>query len=1251
MINYKKSLLSLATILAIGSSSVSADYIPLSVEGHTTNSPWVLFGVNGFVSEGSSSSSSTIAGEFSITDNDLNTAKDISDPVDELYGADSSTDTDGRQFIDASSNSLGKVKSLSATRLEVRIDLTDIVFQQRDPERIIYVSKNNSSPVFSLKYRASLEGKTVQFSTASDGSDVYTFVISSENTYSNPAVATPVIASSSTSADGTFLTDLSDIVDFNLTDNPLSISYFDKDIHQQGIDSSVAGKNLRVYSYDAIGSFWKLYDSRNTEASNDFKSLEKAKAYWARIDDNGTKAKAGLVLGSSTLTATDYENAAITDGWNLIAFDGIKSDLRVSTTGMIIDLIADGALNIKDTTKEHTVTVSGLLTGNIPASCLKINQAIKSAKIAGTVSDTLDLKAFPSEGTKIALISNKRFILEEDVDATIGSATTLTGGNLLRVNTLIDETNSTANFTSSASGLQSKYGEYALVIEPLLGTDTAADLNTSSFNIVSTVASSFNKKVDLNKTATLTTLSTMVTALDIKINAIELDLDHNVTVGSDSMLIASTEPFYVRDHTFTRVFDYTVANDANGTINIISNGTGDVFYTTEINSTLANAESNITALTGVSADANVSGDLKLYVLVNTVGGNEFYVTEDANADKLKDATSALDIAKGAIKGVYSLDYLAKRSLSNTIVLDLDIAIVDNNVSLNNESIEFSFNGESNTSKFFISTGLGKDDNVTVFNEIVVNLKKELADSLISASVEHNCTGDADSAAIIITSPDLTSLEATTTSPSNTDYELQINGAAGTANATATLGYIDSATPDLIGDLKYNAIYTPDYVTAGPLYTLRDAGFKIKAMVTGTMDLNSSNISWESVDLTKKPSEWLDSQDYNLFNVDASSGYWAYLQTLPEATLTVSNPNFKPNYKYHFNVDGTTFNTISGNLAVEIGGMDEADIADNRASAVVEAYVAGSIVSLARTGSSNVYTGKISSYTVSDLTSGADYEIFINASDGLGSNLKSASAGVNIDFTPPVAPVITETSGSFAFTSTSADAVSFYIFKGKISEKSTTLESNNFLVNLDTATAAAYTLCDKLDAIEEFSSSATAKTDPYTLRVFAMDGTGTLGGGNASDITSKTYLPMLKSAMLLTDVNDDESDPVTYESAGTVKYTDTCIAATENTTNYGITLTSESSYTTVKLAFNYVENRDTTGTPLTMFIQNGSEAVAKIIYPESYAGERVYTEVGDKVFALKLQTDAELQVQGDNSDNAIPLGADVNVSKELINISL
>ena len=1236
MINYRKSLLSLATILAIGSTAANADYIPLSLDNSNTK-PWVLFGVNGFVSEGASTATSTAAATFSITDSTENTAKDLK--KDDIYGGDDGVAANGLKF--EKSGSLGKVKAITVSTLQVRVDMANITYSERDPERTIYVTfEEAGSPAFAMKYKASLEGQIAQVSTMTDGSNAYTFVINSENTYNNPVVATLIEASSGgADADGTYLKSLEDVVDYDFSNNPKSLVYYDKTTHQKTDSNS---ENLRIYSYDAKQTLWKLYDSQNAAAANDFSELEKSKAYWARLDDNGRDKEAGLVLGSGTLTTQDYTDAGITTGWNLLSFDDTHPDLRVSTTGITFELHDNTkAITLTDATGKHSITTDDLDNSDYShtvADCKIINQAIKDAKIAGTLPDTFHLKAFPIAVAKIALISNKRFVLKEEDSDHITAVKTLAGKQPLNATTLVDHV---LDDDFSANGVLSKYGEYAMIIEPLIGPDVAAslddanDIDTASLYIKSTVAGSFKAIVTMDDddefAVSMPVTVGNISGADPKVTATEIDIEYST--DTNHILVAATEPFYIRDHTFTRVFKYT-DTDIEGKATVFSNGTGDVEGTLAAGTdTVAAAATVFDNLVGVESAAD--GDGNVVIVVDAENGNEFYVTETVTTDHLTDAVSTKDLAKGAVKGVYSLNYLAKRPLENIVTIDQDTVSDEAG-----DTIGFTLNGGAASAEVNPGTfDEANNDSVALFfTALVDQLTTQLKNEKIVATVTTNAgSGTALADAIItITGPDITDATIQTTDGGGGGGAALANGATDKTD----IGHLSTISPDLAADLQYNAIYSPDYVTEGPLYTLRDLGYRAKSMVTGTMQMTANGtISWESLDLTRAPSAWLDSQDYNLFSVDASSGYWVYLEESPEATITVTNPSFQPNYKHHFNADKSTYNSVSGNLAVEVTGLDDSD---SRASARVNAYLAGTTVELSRTGLSNVYTGKISSNDISDLTTGSEYEIFTNVADGLGSNLKNFSTDLKVDYKKPEAPTMTITDGSFSLTSTSADVTSFYVFKDLIDEQST-VSSDDFLVRLLTADAAAYSLCSKLAA------KSSVNDDPYTLRAFAMDGTGTLGGGNVSDITEKVYMPMLKSATFMTNTHDgsDSSTPSTFASASTIVYNASC-EAVDNDTNYGVTLTSETSFTTVKLAFTHVENRDTTAVPLTMFIEKGDNALASISYPETYAGEKVYVEVGSTIYALVLRTEAELDVAGGGaaSDDAYALTTTADEVKQL-----
>lgn len=1197
MINYKKSIVSVATALAITSSALVADYVPLT--NTSVDNVWRLFGVNGFAN----SSGGTTAGVFSITDSLANTVTDQT--LDDLF-------EDGFYQADA----LGKVKVLSPlTYIQVRIDTTGVVYNESDPVRTIYVAlEDGGAPSFAVSYRASLEGFRLEYSTSSDGSNAHSLTINSTNTYSTPVVGQ--VIQTVAGIPGDEYSAITDLIDYNLANNPGQWAYYDKAEHQD--DNATQDESIRLYSYDALNQIWDLYDSGNNAASNDFDSLEKAKAYWGKIDTDTTGTEAGVVLGRDTLTSTDYTDAGITDGWNLIAFDGVNPDIRIASTGLLVDLNNTndyGKIRLVDASSNHEVDIDINATASDINNSKIINAALKTAKDDGIIPDTFHLKVFPTTTSRLAFISNKRFRLY-DMNSTLNAVTTLYGNKPIDPSTGLVAVNPVTELNTT--GVQSVYGEYAMVIEPLLGAGTAAVLdtvaNTSKLHIksLSGATGATDANFDMNNSATVLlalppTVATLSAIAEINATLIDIEYDNE----DNHILLTSESPFFVRDHTFSRVFDYTDTDD-NNTISITSAGgtttSGSVAINDENNTaTEAAVEINATAiLPAIRAGADGNGNI---VIVNTNdNGNEFFVAESVDTDHLEDAVSTTDLDNGAVKGIYSLNYFATRPLENIITLDLNATVDDTT-----DWMKFNINGNGVNADFNVSLvefNSTIDSEITSFYAKVLSvIRGQLADEYITASVDHNySSGAVTTGRITITGPDITDIKTVT----NEGTGLAANNLSD-LNSTNVLGNIALLAPNLESDLKYNAVYTPNYVIDGPLYTMKAAGFTAKAMVTGTMNFSTETISWESIDLTRKPSEWLDSQDYNLFSIDNTSGYWVYLETDGVGnTLAIANPYLSQNYTHHFNADGTNYNHISGNIDIEVQNLGAYD---DRESARISVYANAAEIELARVGTSDIYSGKLSSYEAVGITSGANYEILANISDGLGYNLKAEDTTLVIDYQKPATPVIDLTDGVAAsFESNSTDVAGYYVYNGQIPESGTETATNK-LAYLAAADAAAYSLCANVDALD-FGETA------YDLNVIAVDGAGVLGKGNVSDTETAAYVPALKEALLITDSNNGDSDPTI---TGDI-YDASCADVGPATVEYGVTVTAETNLRTVKLAINPKNGADLTAIPLTTFVYaTGVDVgdIGKITYPSIYAGDRVYIEIGGIVYDFELPTAAQL----------------------------
>ena len=1219
MFHCKKSILGKVATMLFAVTFLHADYIPLTDSAGNDES-WVLFGVTGLKTAGAGAGTS--AGTFSIANNVANVAVDATQ--DELF-------TEG--LLASTGESLAKVKVLPPyAQVEIRIDTDGAVFHETEPVRTIYVAMNEGeAPAFAVSYRASLEGHTMEYSVNPDGSNAHTLVIDSANIYNNPAVG-EVIQEIAGIA-GSYLDRLADLVDYDFTNNPVNFEYYDRDLHR---DTAGAGEYLRVYSYRADTETWELYDSRNTSEANDFEKLEKGKAYWAKMKGNGKVA--GLILGSSSVSATDYAAAGIIEGWNLIAFDEENPYIRKSETGLLLEIKNSGDITIYDSSANHSVTVAIDNTSltTINSSCKAINNTIKQDKIKGTIPDTFDLKAFAVDATHVVLISNKRFIVEDSSSDVVGAVETLANQIPYSVNpanlTVTSDTAAITDLGTGASSAMSKYGEYSLIFEP---TYAAQAQGAAKIHVQSTASDA----TAVNAIALGTNIAGTVTATDnVDIGGYNsfsraIDIDYDGTV--DHVLISSVEPFYIRDHTFTRVFKYT-DTDVSGTAYI--RGTG-----SNADITLADTTDDATAAAAAfDGNGNVVAAVdplhadQFVVISHAANANEFTITESTETDHLTDAITTSDLAKGAVKGVYSLSSLVANSTMNTITFSL--ATPDDAADTTQTTLKSTIGSESGDDAAVTvgSSSVSNDSNWAV--EYKAHLEALLASSNISATVTTAVSGGGGSIDVAIASIDILDIKV-----ARTGGEPDIN--YGSANVD--VGKLSSVAPDLTADLRFNAIYTPNYVVDGPLYSMKEAGFSLQALVTGTTDLSDGSINWDSIDLTRTPADWLDSQDYNLFQVSEKSGYWAYLAADAQPNpLSISSAKISPLlYTYHFNAInpatgiGANDSHISGNIELIIDGLDT----DTRAVPVVSVSIAGSVIELSNVAGGNAYTGKVSSYEIATMDTGYNYEILANIADGLGNNLKSFDTGLRIDYIKPSLPTINLGDGAGISLSSSDDVAGYYIYKGQIPELDTATASN-LLVRLPSDQAAAYALCSANNI-----SKLSWDEAPYDLHVIAVDGEGILGKGNVSDANTKKYVPMLKDAVLLVDSANSDSDAAIL---GTI-FDNACTQVGAQTQSYGVTLTSETDLQTVKLAYKPENVTDLTATPVTLFVKSsngGVDFLAKITYASVYEGKEVYIELGGQVYSLLLPTEDE--ISGDDTGGSGPryggagVGASVNSPLDL-----
>jgi len=1135
--NYKKSLLSLVTIMALSGTAVadgSATYVPLTTT--TNDASWVLFGVNGF---SNGVPSNVVAGPTSFSAG----LTELEDTVvtDELA-------TSGLTVAGGDLASLTALASAGLTALKVGVNISNITYQATEPVRTMYIKVNDTSPNVKFDYKASLEGLTMEIILNNSTTTVYNVVISQDSTWNNASVATTDVVTQVTDGD---MTTIASILDADSTNNPVNPANWDKTVHA---DTTVASADF--YRFDALTQQWKVYRSTNTGTANDFTSLEKGSAYWGRVDvgdaivNNDADGATNLVLGTSGNTAQSQLPSAYIDdanvsklstGWNMLAMDDIKPYVRHAATGLVLSGVATGdVLRIYDDTGLNFVDVTMATAGDEVDATL-INTTIESARLLGNVPKAFTLKAFrgAADGT-IILVSDKKFTVTETGSAGTIAVSTLTGAQpyLNGARTTITDLDTAVAGQASAT---SAYGEYLMMVN-VLAQDTTADAvadgivatdNIAKFIVGDPLNGDHAAIAISNAGDTLASAATEF-ATDASITtATIVDVNFDGAVTGDMLLLAGTNPFYLRDAVYTRVFT-TDTTAADNTLAFTVKGSVDALIEPALNDapSVIATEINLDAgTTNVYASAN-AGDNKLIAVTTALSTFDLKDIASGTVDFLQNSTETEDIAKGAIKGVYSVDELAKTPLVQASFPITFIATDEPDETGDQLSVDINGLGAVNmTAAVVAAPPMTTAEKLAWFDGLVSSINGVITTNSLHGYASHNYTeaiDDFTGTIITVTGVDIASIVLAEVTDVSTLTTVPAVGADINAATTNTLGNISG---DLVADLKFNAVYTPNYATYGPLYTMRDSGYDVRAMLRATTDMATSDVSWDGIDLTRNENDWFIQNEFNLFSVNLDSGYWVYLEPKTDDTVVIGAATFTPSYTYYFDndADKTTSNMINGgNLRVSVEGLSDTAASLAGTTSNVYAIIAGEEIQMKANGN-NDYTADITKYSSVDFKETASNISFsIRATNGKGEAAKVTDA-VSFDYAKPDAPTVAFDAANATFTSASADVTKFHLFDTVIPEV-TTLRDASIVAEVNaTAGVGAFNVCSKFD----FGVV-------NTLRIVAADGTGSFGTANISNATEFSYASLFKDASVITHLQDGTTDkstlPMIYDATCTPEAT-------------------------------------------------------------------------------------------------------------------
>ena len=1275
--NYKKSILSLVTIMALSgtaSADSTATYLPLTTDLHDAS--WTLFGVNGFSTGVSSARGSSSSG---FSPDLLSVKEDTGETQDHDATCGLGVSPNHRLCVQV-------IDDVNINQLEVATS-GEHIFEATEPVRTMYIKLNSNTPNVKIDYKSSFEGQTLEM-LVNNGSTLYAVTLDEDKTYSNAAIAVEASVVASTDPK---LSKIEDVIDYNFKNNPLEAAYFDASKHlETKADmklnyTTAPAESATFYHFDSVSQQWKIWDSKFEGSANDFTEFSKGDAYWGLIDtDDATPnndsselnvTASGLILGgvgNSAPTTDVYKyddgvTSKLTNGWNMISFDESEPYIRHAATGMTatFDTAAvNGTISITDSSGMHKLPIDiNETTTELIAS--KINVTIDKAKLAGTIPPFFNVRAFRTSATEVTFISDAKFSLTDGDDQNnISTVKTLTNSepyNATATRVAITDLNESATGTSAIDAqATSAYGEYALIVD-LLTSDLANDGDTA--NMVK-VAADLDSNAALGDTAlsamirigttsqdpaaiglapadntdtqpTAATAATEISSHPVFNNTTGkgklTEIDSNGNGFSDKVILASTVPFYIKDNTFVRAFeDDNSTNNGSRAFNVVGTATESVVPA--VNGTHLDTASLIMAkagTTGVYADANDTSNPNHIVAVSTTLSTfDIKDLEDGDNEFFKNTISSSKMAQGAVAGVYPLDEVAKLDLViNSATFD-NIAIPDSLNTLDYESnITIFINGRNdvNVTLTDIQADSTSESNITGYFDTIVNsINTLLQEQNLTAFAYHTYVDGTSSAVtnaidVVIRGFDINTSTTMTYDTNNSaqtvaaTYNDDVNGTT-TANGVFIPGArtLGASWPALVSDLKSNAIYAPNFASYGPLYTLNDAGYKVRSILKATTEFTNGSIAWDGIDLTRDEADWFANNEFNLFSANLHAGYWAYLEPKGSDSIVIGTANFIPTYTYYFdNKDASgeykTTNIVNGGqFTVEITGFD-----GEISSAYVK--VKGTEVQLKRNGTSDEYTADFTKYSIANFNEGdsGDISFSVRATDGKGED-QSASDVYAFDYTAPVllTPTAPDTKTvKFSADANTSDVAKFHVFKEYIPElaasRSSATATTNRLVGTYTATAgeASTNVCEGLSF-----------GDVNNLRVVGVDGSGDIGSANVSDAIQFVYATMLNSSEVLTHIAGSSDDKAIIG----LRYDNTCSAlATQPTLaseNKGVSLKSLKGTETARLAYEMIDGLGSSlsGAFLSTYSIN-SEKVIQVQNLEEYAGKPFFVEYGGKMY--------------------------------------
>ena len=345
----KKSRLSLAAIAALGITTASLSAANNLIDIRLPDNAWKFVGVNGgFIETATTVTIPSSYSNFNETmDDNATTYSDSNETIGFLvidHNASASEFTAAKFFYDPTNHT------------------ADDTYQKPKMYAYIDTNDNNTTPDIRITYQGDYEGETFYVLL---GSNYYSGTYDSAASYDdNAQELTPYgVSTNANATEGNLSIDF--VFDRNITNNPghPAAKGSKNDFSYRSYHNDINGSDkLRIYHYNPVEQRWETYiNSGGTVTSSDFTSLEKGKGYWVKYDvgsdgsdsNSFTHDDAGLILGDTGITSSDYNASELSAGWNMLSFND-SNLIATGATGMVVELNSSHAdeadFNVSDST-------------------------------------------------------------------------------------------------------------------------------------------------------------------------------------------------------------------------------------------------------------------------------------------------------------------------------------------------------------------------------------------------------------------------------------------------------------------------------------------------------------------------------------------------------------------------------------------------------------------------------------------------------------------------------------------------------------------------------------------------------------------------------------------------------------------------------------------------------------------------------------------------------------------------------------